>query len=83
VLDVNASVGSFLCLKILLCYNILIILVNDSEYSDFTSQKPIQWHGCIYLVFRGATESVFLWLLVLFKARAHAFRISCLVQVLL
>jgi hypothetical protein len=29
----------------------LVLLVNDSEYSDFTSQEPIQFYGCIYLVF--------------------------------
>jgi hypothetical protein len=29
---------------------LLVLLVNDSEYSDFTSQKPIQCHGCIYFV---------------------------------
>jgi hypothetical protein len=25
-------------------------MLYDSEYSDFTGQKPINCHGCIYLV---------------------------------
>jgi hypothetical protein len=32
------------------CVSLLVLLVNDSKYIDLTSQKPIQWHGCIYLV---------------------------------
>jgi hypothetical protein len=37
---------------------LLVFLVNDSEYSDFTSQKYIQWHGCFYLVSPGALLGV-------------------------
>jgi hypothetical protein len=35
----------------------LVLWINDSEFSGFTSPKPIQCHGCIYLVSPGALRA--------------------------
>jgi hypothetical protein len=37
---------------------ILVLLVNDSEYSKSKGAKPIPSHGCIYLVFRARAAAL-------------------------